>query len=831
MKTFLLLCVSIGFLFHIQAQELVYVDDEGVIRWENDQKEVALFGANYCLPSACDYRAAGYVDGDRKRMIREDLDHFKRMKWDGLRLCFWGDYQNSDKQGNLLDNEHLELLDFLIAEAIKRDIYMLLSPIVTYSSQWPDMMSDTTNTGFANYYPKHTLIHDEEAIKTQENYWKQILNHRNRYTGRSLKDEPHILFLELINEPTQFPDDIPGMKSYIDRLHDAIRSTGCKKLTFYNVSQDFGVAPAIAESKIQGSTYAWYPSSLNFGRSFEGNGLPLVARYDQMLSPLLSNKPKLVYEFDSSDMDGGYMFPAMVREFRRGGVQFAAMFSYDMLRTSPMNLGWQTHFLNMVHTPSKAVSGIIAAEVMRQIPRGKDFGAYPDNNYFDKFRVSYDEQLSELNSADMFYYSNTTQTVPEKIDDLKHVVGVGSSPIISYNGTGIYFLDKRGSNSWELEIYPDIMELDDPFKMVNPHKIVRKSVYRERFIEIDLPDLNVAMMIYPGKYVFSNGKLVNKSDLPQRDFYQTRLNRWQVVNYTSSEFSSGEELTFTCGIFGDEAPRNVVLYVMSHPGGDKKIPMELVNGFIYQAKVKPGEWSNGYYKYHFAIETAEKTILFPAYSFTAPDRWDYFSQETYSLSVVPRNLPLRLLGSDDDVSQIHYTRSFKSPDVAFTRITNPDMTSAYQLSVKDLETKDHYWYPCDATFSHYIGKKISSRNLCENLPRYIRIRAYGLNGTNRFVLNIVDKEGHGYGTVVEVDEDSSDKLIPLSELKPTKAVMLPQDWPGVNPYWYPLSTIKDIPPLEWREVKYVQISLRDDLYDRNDLKNKGIVVKEIDLLF
>ena len=155
--------------------EKVYMDKQGVIRWTENKKEVALFGANYCLPSACDFRAAGYVGGERKQMIVEDLEHFKRMNWDGLRLCFWGDYQNTDRQGNLQENEHLHLLDYLIAEASKRDIYMLLSPIVTYDSQWPEM-SDTTNTGLAKYYPKSALIHDEQAIRAQENYIKQLLN-------------------------------------------------------------------------------------------------------------------------------------------------------------------------------------------------------------------------------------------------------------------------------------------------------------------------------------------------------------------------------------------------------------------------------------------------------------------------------------------------------------------------------------------------------------------------------------------------------------------------------------------------------------------------------
>lgn len=831
MKKIIILYMFLGLAAVMQAQELVYIDSSGVIRWKNDKKEVSLFGANYCLPSACDYRAAGYVGGDRKQMIQEDLDHFKRMNWDGLRLCFWGDFQNTDKQGNLLDNDHLDLLDYLIAEAVKRDIYMLLSPIVTYSSQWPDIQSDTTNTGLAKYYPKNTLTHNEEAVKAQENYWKQILNHRNRYTGRSLKDEPKILFVELINEPTQFPEDIPGMVRYINRLHQAIKSTGCKKPTFYNVSQDFGVAPAIAKSKIQGSTYAWYPCALNSHRNYEGNGLPMVERYNQMLNPTLSGKAKLVYEFDSSDMDGGYMLPAMVREFRRGGIQFAAMFSYDMLRTAPMNLGWQSHFLNMVYTPSKAVSGIIAAEVMRRIPRGKDFGTYPGNNTFDEFRVSYDEQLSELNSGDMFYYSNTTGSKPKDVNELTHIVGVGSSPVINYSGTGIYFLDKKTDDSWELEIYPDIMDLDDPFKMINPNKTVRKSVYRERTMKIDLPGLNISMAVLPGKYLFTNGEMISKAEWPQKDFYQSKMGRWQIANHSLAEFVSGKDATFTCEVFGDEKPDNVSLYIMLKPWGSKKIQMEAKDGFTYEAKVAKGELENGYYDYHFAIETKEKTVLFPAETYTSPYSWDYYKQDTYKFTMLPENSTLSLLGPCDDWSLIRSSRTFMAPDVKFSPIVKDDMTPAYQLTVTDLEKTEDYWYPCDATISSFIGKKIPCRNMGKTPPVYVKIRACGLNGTDKAICTFVDKDGRGYGAVINITTNASDILIPVSDLKSGKAVMLPQDWPGINPYWYPLSTETNASPINWPEVRFVQISLRDELYKSDDLKNKGIVVESIELLF
>jgi hypothetical protein len=87
-----------------------YLDRNGVIRWKDNDKEVALFGANYVLPSASDYRAAGYLGLDRKKMIEEDMAHFARMGWDGLLLTFWGDWESSDREGNLSANDHLDLL-------------------------------------------------------------------------------------------------------------------------------------------------------------------------------------------------------------------------------------------------------------------------------------------------------------------------------------------------------------------------------------------------------------------------------------------------------------------------------------------------------------------------------------------------------------------------------------------------------------------------------------------------------------------------------------------------------------------------------------------------
>src|SRR5216110_4101345 len=176
----------------VQAQRAdrpVYLDNEGVVRWRDNNQEVTLFGANYVLPTASDYRAAGYLHADRKKMIDEDMAQFARMGWDGLRLTFWGDWEASDSDGNLVANDHLDLLDYLIAQAKARGIYMLFSPIQLYSSNWPDALSDTSAPGFGRHFGKARMGTDRAALAAQVNYLRQILNHVNRYTGLALKDE------------------------------------------------------------------------------------------------------------------------------------------------------------------------------------------------------------------------------------------------------------------------------------------------------------------------------------------------------------------------------------------------------------------------------------------------------------------------------------------------------------------------------------------------------------------------------------------------------------------------------------------------------------------
>src|SRR5262249_22435714 len=151
---------------------------------------------------------------------------------------------------------------------------------------------------------------DSAAIAAQTNYLRQIMDHVNPYTHVALKDEPAIVFVELVNEPWHHPDDIPGSIRYINALTDAIRGTGCRKLIMYNLSQDSRTGRPIPGSRPQGLTSGCYPGALVSGHELQATFLRAVDASPDMLRPELARLPRIVYEFDTPDQRSGMMYPA-----------------------------------------------------------------------------------------------------------------------------------------------------------------------------------------------------------------------------------------------------------------------------------------------------------------------------------------------------------------------------------------------------------------------------------------------------------------------------------------------------------------------------------------
>ena len=125
------------------------------------------------------------------------------------------------------------------------------------------------------------------------------------------------------------------------------------------------------------------------------------------------------------------------------------------------------------------MSAVIAAEAMRRLPRMRSYGAYPRNTRFGDFRVSHDGDLARAGRA---------RRVPvRRLDPAPRLrtrrlcagsPGYGSSPIVTYEGEGIYFLDRVRPGVWRLEVYPDAVPVRDPFEPPSPDKVVTRAIRR-----------------------------------------------------------------------------------------------------------------------------------------------------------------------------------------------------------------------------------------------------------------------------------------------------------------------------------------------------------------
>jgi hypothetical protein len=795
----------------------VALDRAGVLRWRDSGEEVGLYGANYCIMSGSDYRMSGLLAQDRKSMVDEDMGHFARMGWRALRLCSWGDWENSDAAGNLIVNEHVDLLDYLVAAARKRGIYILLTPIHTYDPAFADQVGKpSTNVGFSKNFERSEMGTNPKSIAAQVNYIKQLLNHVNPYTGTALKDETAIPFVEMINEPVHHPEDLAGSVHYINALAGAVRDTGSKQITFFNVSQDFAIAPAIQQSNVDGVSFGWYPTSLVAGHALKGNFLQAVDGYPDMLRPELKGKPRIVYEFDQADLLSGYLYPAMARTFRSVGAQFATMFAYDMLRTAPYNLGWQTHYLNLVHTPRKAVSAVIAAEVMERLPRMQSYGRYPEDAHFGDFRVDYEADTSELNAADAFMNAGPTRSVARDSKSLRRVVGAGSSGVVSYEGTGAYFLDKVQAGVWRLEVYPDEILVRDPFEQPRPDKIVSRLLYRAWPMTVHLTDLgerfyvapievpqsanaaprraeNASFSVEPGVWLLTKRDRVDASALP------TSINRVGFDEYhvnapiaypdfiqslAPREFLAGAPVDIRVRVANTVLPDEVKLWVRSAGARTFWAPvtMSRAQGNDYHASLPSRLLSAGLYEFAVSSRTGDRISTFPGGLPQQPDQWPFQTDALWTFHVTTPDTTLRLLNPREDYSQLSFVRPGEQYRSGFFQIVPGETAdeSALYLPLPDLgkNTPDRY------AAALYIGEVVAERGADAARADSLEVKLRSPGGNHKTLeLTLIEKDGAAWSASVVAGNAWSTVRIPLSAFRISRSIHIPSPYPGLWNYW------------------------------------------------
>lgn len=503
----------------LRVEDGVLVDANG--------REVALWGVNYQASLSWEYgetfsRVGIPLEaGPLKRAVDQDLAHFKRMGVSVVRVHI-SPSDFTDAEGKLVDTVFLDVFDYLVARCREEGLYVFLS-LFNRIGQYDhaNFLKDSFASkgginGTVGQPDKRPYIFCPEFVEPLRTYVRELLIHRNRYDGATLKEDPGVALWEIINEPeyVEFKDigdpkfaayrnewerwlerngreateetfaEFRGkyVAKFIDDMVDLVRSEGARQPIAWSMNwprfmeEHPDVHRALPATKVDAVTFCLY---LRKGLPPKGQinwfDMPDISSVNQLRrilpsdggkdefafvrDPALRGKAKVVYEFETVNNDSAYLYPAMARFFRELGAQIACMWEYDPLVAAEENCV-PTHFLNYHSSPRKAVSFLIASEAFRTLPRGPTPGfRYTETGaVFSDFGVSFDGDISVHVGRDTVMASNDWSKWPREMREFRLPEANRLRRVVGI-GNGP-FAEYEGTGLYQMDIGDDRIELE-----------------------------------------------------------------------------------------------------------------------------------------------------------------------------------------------------------------------------------------------------------------------------------------------------------------------------------------------------------------------------------
>ncbi|WP_318310137.1 glycoside hydrolase 5 family protein [Flagellimonas crocea] len=790
-----------------------FVDESGVIRYISDKEEIHGFGVNYTVPFAHAYRSAKRMGLSVKQLIDQDVYHFSRLGFDLYRIHVW-DTEISDTEGNLIENEHLDAFDYLLKKLTEYDINYVITPIAYWGNGWPE--PDEQTPGFSHKYGKGDCLTNEDCIAAQKTYLKQFLNHTNPYKGISYKNDPNLIAFEISNEP-HHSGEADKVTRFVEQMVNAMKGTGTRKPIFYNISHGVHFVNAYFEAGIDGGTFQWYPTGLGYQRPIPGNVLPNVSEYDIPFDKDIKRHQgaKIVYEFDAADVAESHVYPAMARSFREAGIQLATHFAYDPTFLAPFNTEYDTHYMNLLYTPKKALALKISSAIFHEVPLYSDFGDYPENNSFGNVEIDKDHDLAVYRSSTAFYYTNSTEHKPKDTGKLQHIAGYGNSVLVEYDGLGAYFLDKIAPGLWRLEVLPDAIRVDNPFGSNSLDKKVGVLAHNERNLKINLKDLGTdfrvepinpnntftprveeaEFTVRPGTYMLTKQGFSGKWS-PNDSFGNTGLDAYfgpdqaiegeWFLHEPFKEASLDQDLLLKARYVSNEKPVKIELRGFNGQGPIRHV-MNTKNAYDYEITIPSSELSPGPLTYNIVVSMEDGTQkTYPHGYDGSPGDWDYTGTETYSTMVLPGEYPLSLFEAKEDYQWL--VRQWRN-GFRLVPLEQPN-EAAYEMNIERLFVPDNENLNAppiyDYSFKHYLIDRIKGRKGDLKDKEKVVFKGYSLNGKPcKLQIAFVMDNGSSYGSTIELKPGAaSEYSIDLIDLAPVRTVTLPRPYPSFLPYYF-----------------------------------------------
>ena len=440
-------------------------------------------------------------------------------------------------------------------------------------------------------------------------------------------------------------------------------------------------------------------------------------------------------------------------------------------------------------------------------------------------------------ASDAFLYAGSTRATPPNPRALRRIAGYGSSPLVSYEGEGIYFLDKVRPGVWRLEVYPDAVPIRDPFELPSADKIVTRAIRRTWPMTITLPDLGPSFtaqplasgsvqpggvqggrfQVTPGVYILSTPG-VDAATLPAfvgrvglREYHAppTDSVALTVVPLAEPQYLAGHDAELRARVVDVAAPDSVTLFTRASSAGFYRgIAMRRTGGYEYAATM-PAVLPQGPHDFVITVFRGDSASTFPGGVRGKPADWNYNGQTPWKFDVVAAHTPLRLFDPGVDAARLAFTRIGDAGRRGLFRVAFSAVTGLPIFHL-ELPVDTSGWSPPDYTASLVIRNRITARAAAIADAREVRIRLRGLGPRQTLHLTLMEDDGTSWTAALSVDSSWSEQALPLTRFTAGRGVLLPEGFPGEWNYWVGPATGRggsgDRPHVD--RVERLQLSLR-----------------------
>ena len=495
-----------------------------------DGSEVNLFGVNFQPMLSWEHAARMHNQGilmplkarDLKQAADSSFDEIEQLGAEMIRFHLHpADF--TDAKGNLTETIWLDLLDYTISQAQNRGLYIyltLLNHLDHHGTQFP-----YNRKSFAAKYAREDWMYECDAVAATKRYMVQLLNRRNPYNGQQYKTHAALAVLEPVNEPAyvwfekwqernkdgtreHFEQwSYTHTKNYLNEMVSLLRSEGMTQPVVWNcgwarlIQKHRSAFRGIAESQVDAVSFCLYPGQSDLKAPFwknpenlsDRNYLPYIEQCSEnedwlgwLRSDAFKSKAKLVYEYETFCNQSAYLYPAMAKFYRSVGAQIATQWTYGLTAYSEYLGG--SHVFNLKTTPRKAASFMVAKQQFKDEGTTFSFESRSSAVLQDRQLIYSGWSESDDWSDSVFGSDSASPTA---------IIGVGDSPFVRYEGSGLYFIEPNENGALRLTLMPDVEFIRPHWKELHTGEPVVKldAASKNRF-ELSLPGFEGTCWIY-----------------------------------------------------------------------------------------------------------------------------------------------------------------------------------------------------------------------------------------------------------------------------------------------------------------------------------------------